>query len=153
MQRKIIGFHRDEEDHWVAELDCGHGQHMRHTPPFFERPWTQTEEGRRSRLGTTVECVKCDQFEWPEGLTEFRRTPEYTGETMPEGLRKDHATKEGVWGKINVIEGEVIYRPEIGGPVRLDPSRPGIVVPEMKHSLERIGDVRFVVVFYRPPVN
>ena len=33
MQQAIIGFHLDEEQHWVAELACGHGQHVRHTPP------------------------------------------------------------------------------------------------------------------------
>lgn len=34
MKRSIAGFHQDEESHWVAELDCGHGQHMRHDPPW-----------------------------------------------------------------------------------------------------------------------
>ena len=39
MQRKITGFHLDEEGHWVAELECGHNQHVRHDPPYVERPW------------------------------------------------------------------------------------------------------------------
>ena len=30
MQRKITGFHLDEEGYWVAELECGHNQHVRH---------------------------------------------------------------------------------------------------------------------------
>ena len=29
MQQAIIGFHVDEENDWVADLACGHGQHMR----------------------------------------------------------------------------------------------------------------------------
>ena len=33
MQQAIVGFHLDEENHWVAELACGHGQHVRHDPP------------------------------------------------------------------------------------------------------------------------
>ena len=61
MQRKITGFHQDEEGQWVAELDCGHGQHMRHTPPWMLRPWVLTEQGRRDRLGTEVNCPKCDE--------------------------------------------------------------------------------------------
>ena len=28
MNRKIVGYHQDEEQHWVAELECGHRQHM-----------------------------------------------------------------------------------------------------------------------------
>ena len=153
MKRTITGFHQDEEDHWVAELDCGHGQHMRHTPPFYERPWVLTVEGRASRLGTEVECLKCDQFEWPDGLSQFRQTPEFSEETIPAGLLKDHATGEGVWGKIEIQEGELLYKPEIGEPIMLEPARDGVVVPEMKHAVEPVGSVRFLVRFYRLSIN
>ena len=61
MKRTIVGFHRDEEGHWVAELVCGHGQHVRHNPPWTERPWVTTEQGRASRLGRALECKLCDQ--------------------------------------------------------------------------------------------
>jgi hypothetical protein len=61
MKQKITGFHLDRENHWVAELDCGHAQHMRHEPPWMERPWVLTEEGRRSRLGVELECKRCDE--------------------------------------------------------------------------------------------
>lgn len=57
--RAIVGYHRDEEGHWVAELACGHGQHVRHDPPWQNRPWTQTPEGRRARLGEQLYCRKC----------------------------------------------------------------------------------------------
>jgi len=58
--RRIIGFHLDDDEHWVAELECGHGQHVRHDPPWQVRPWVLEAEGRRSRLGTTLECRRCD---------------------------------------------------------------------------------------------
>ncbi len=61
MQQPIIGYHRDDEDHWVAELDCGHNQHVRHDPPWMHRPWVTTDAGRESRLGVTLECKKCDE--------------------------------------------------------------------------------------------
>lgn len=61
MQRKITGYHKDEKNDWVAELDCHHGQHVRHKPPFFNRPWVVSVEGRESKLGDTLDCVKCDQ--------------------------------------------------------------------------------------------
>ncbi len=66
MKQAISGYHRDEEDHWVAELACGHFQHVRHIPPWFERPWVVTAEGRRSRLGFPLECKKCDRGEPPD---------------------------------------------------------------------------------------
>ena len=41
MDRRIAGFHQDELGDWVAELDCGHTQHVRHNPPWQLRPWPQ----------------------------------------------------------------------------------------------------------------
>jgi hypothetical protein len=57
--QRIVGFHRDAEGHWVAELACGHTQHVRHDPPWQVRAWVTTPEGRASRIGTPLECVKC----------------------------------------------------------------------------------------------
>ena len=48
--RKITGFHPDEEGDWVAELECGHQQHVRHEPPWQVRPWVVTPEGRAARI-------------------------------------------------------------------------------------------------------
>jgi hypothetical protein len=42
-------------------LECGHNQHVRHDPPYVERPWVITEHGRRSRLGQELNCVRCDE--------------------------------------------------------------------------------------------
>ncbi len=61
MERRIIGFHQDELGDWVAELACGHGQHVRHAPPWSERPWVVTPRGRAQKLGTTLFCKKCDE--------------------------------------------------------------------------------------------
>lgn len=44
----------------MAELECGHGQHVRHDPPWQVRIWVTTPEGREGRLGTTLDCVLCD---------------------------------------------------------------------------------------------
>ena len=61
VERAIVGFHPDAEGEWVAELACGHRQHVRHQPPFYPRPWVLHAEGRRQRLGTPLECRLCDQ--------------------------------------------------------------------------------------------
>jgi hypothetical protein len=61
VKRRITGFHQDDESHWVAELECGHNQHVRHDPPWQQRPWVMTKDGRRSRLGETLHCVICDE--------------------------------------------------------------------------------------------
>lgn len=60
MKQAITGYHKDEEEHWVAQLACGHYQHVRHQPPFTNRFWVITKEGRDSMLGFELECKKCD---------------------------------------------------------------------------------------------
>lgn len=61
MQQAIVGFHQDEARHWVADLACGHTQHVRHDPPWMVREWVTTEEGRASRIGNSLDCKKCDE--------------------------------------------------------------------------------------------
>ena len=61
MLQIILGFHQDDDHDWVAELACQHFQHVRHKPPFINRPWVISASGRASMLGTTLECVKCDR--------------------------------------------------------------------------------------------
>ena len=62
-QRCITGYHLDGDGQWVAELECGHTQHVRHEPPWQQRPWTQTAEGRAEHLGTTLPCAACAESE------------------------------------------------------------------------------------------
>ncbi|WP_237067989.1 DUF3565 domain-containing protein [Microbulbifer guangxiensis] len=66
MQQAITGYHRDGEDHWVAELACGHNQHVRHDPPWQNRPWVITRAGRARMLGERLDCRKCDEGAPPD---------------------------------------------------------------------------------------
>jgi hypothetical protein len=59
LERRISGYHLDEHGDWVAELECGHTQHVRHDPPWINRPWVVTPEGRAAQLGKTLACKKC----------------------------------------------------------------------------------------------
>jgi hypothetical protein len=63
MKRRITGFHQDEAQDWVADLDCGHRQHVRHNPPWMNRPWVVTAEGRQQFIGSTLNCKACDEKE------------------------------------------------------------------------------------------
>jgi hypothetical protein len=65
LKQAIVGYHLDDEGHWVAELACGHAQHVRHDPPWQVRPWVLTEDGRHRFLGTLLECPYCDQPSQP----------------------------------------------------------------------------------------
>jgi len=61
MLQQVIGFHQDIYFDWVADLQCGHTQHVRHDPPFQLRPWVLTEDGRQDHLGMELACKKCDE--------------------------------------------------------------------------------------------
>ena len=61
MKQPIVGYKLDEELHWVAELACGHFQHVRHNPPLVSRPWVLTKEGRKGMLGFELDCMICDE--------------------------------------------------------------------------------------------
>jgi hypothetical protein len=60
MDRRIVGFHQDEENFWIAELECGHNQHVRHKPPMILRPWVNDKNSRKEKLGTYLPCKACD---------------------------------------------------------------------------------------------
>ena len=68
MKQPIIGFHKDDEDHWVAQLACGHFQHARHAPPMSVREWTQAQVGRDSMIGLELNCVKCEENAPPDQI-------------------------------------------------------------------------------------
>ncbi len=58
-KQSIVGYHRDDEQHWVAKLACGHNQHVRHNPPWANREWVITQKGRDNMIGYELNCVKC----------------------------------------------------------------------------------------------
>ena len=63
MERAIIAFHQDPQGDWVADLECGHTQHVRHDPPWIEHPWVTTPDGRQNRLGGILACRQCEAEE------------------------------------------------------------------------------------------
>ena len=151
----MVGFTTDVDAHWVALLACGHRQHVRHDPPLSERPWVTSEEGRRSKLGQTLDCVRCDAFELPDDFVTYKTTAAFTEATVPAGLRSDHATKAGVWARIVVSAGRLMYRVHapLARSLELAPGCPGIVVPEVRHHVEPLGPVCFAVEFLRAPIE
>ena len=87
----------------------------------------------------------------PDNVAPYKRTPDFTQDTIPTGLLNSHNTKEGVWGKIVVLDGCLRYRilAPVLEEVDLGPESPGVVEPTVKHEVEPLGQVRFYVEFYR----
>jgi hypothetical protein len=53
----------DENLDWVAELECGHQQRVRHNPPWTHRHWVTTAEGRRAHIGHELRCLACRRID------------------------------------------------------------------------------------------
>ena len=102
-------------------------------------------------LGHELDCVRCDRMEWPEGFVAYRRTPEFDEETLPAGLKREHATKRGVWGRIHVVAGVLRYTASapLSRSFRLAAPASGVVVPEVRHCVAPEGSVRLFVEFWR----
>jgi tellurite resistance-related uncharacterized protein len=151
MQRRMTGFHQDEESYWVAELECGHTQHVRHQPPFTLRPWVLTSEGRAGRVGQMLECSLCDRREMPRGFAPYKRTATFTRDSVPAALLRRHDTKAGIWAIVHVVSGNLEYfEPTETGETRLllGPSEQVTVPAEREHRVALTGETTFFIEFW-----
>lgn len=90
--------------------------------------------------------------EWPElppGFSPYKQTPEYDQDTVPRGLLAEHSLKEGSWGRIDVLEGQVEVALQGCGKRRLTRAMPCYLPPIVPHQLVLCGPVRLQVVFLR----
>lgn len=88
----------------------------------------------------------------PPEVAPYRRTPDFTEQTLPAGLRRDHSTKPGVWALIHVLEGRLRYcAPAWNHDVVLEPGEVGIIAPQVAHFVEPAGAVRMFVEFHAGP--
>ena len=151
MDRKIIGFEQDEESHWLAQLECGHLQHVRHDPPLVHRPWVLTKEGRDQFIRTDLDCLRCDQFEWPDNLVWMKDSNVFERDTIPAAIIKEHQTSAGVWGRIVVHEGSIGYKVLVPceREFLLTPELAGVILPQVKHYLIPSGMVTLQIRFFR----
>ena len=104
------------------------------------------------RLSATA--PKDAQLELPKDVVFLRSTPLFNEANLPAALRADHHTKEGSWGRIRIVTGQLRY--EIRDPRRpfsttvLTPQcAPAIIEPTILHRVEPVGTVEFQVEFWR----
>ena len=155
MIRAIDGFHTDAEGDWVAELSCLHNQHVRHSPPFHERPWVTTESGRAERIGAPLDCPLCDRLELPEGLEVVRSAGPFDADTLPAGLRRAHYVADRTWGRLRVLDGVVVFAIETTPPVsvRLHAGDAQPIPPGVAHLLRVDEPFLLVIDFLVRPTS
>ena len=87
----------------------------------------------------------------PDSVAAYKRTKEFDERSVPKGLLRSHHTAVGVWARICVLEGQLLYRilePKLEEKL-LTPGSDGVVVPEQRHEVAPRGAVRFYVEFLR----
>lgn len=87
----------------------------------------------------------------PPDARPYHRTPEFDETTVPGKLQHRHATKPGVWGLLQVTEGQLFYR-SLGDPAaerRLGAGERQVIPPEVPHLVRLEGHARFFVEFHR----
>jgi len=82
----------------------------------------------------------------------YKSTPVFDEQSLPEAIRNDHSTKEGVWGLLRVLAGEVrLVFHDPRREVRVTPDHPAPIPPRAVHHVEVAGPMRMQVEFYREP--
>lgn len=144
-----MGFRKDELGDWVADLECFHGQHVRHRPPFQVRPWVQSEDERSNRIGSLLNCPLCDRCEVPEGLVPKRVSGPWTRETFPVEFQRENKVAGGAWARINVFRGEVKFSLQVVPPlVRVLRSNGSLHIPPgISHRMELSDDAQVELEF------
>jgi tellurite resistance-related uncharacterized protein len=85
----------------------------------------------------------------PSDVAPYKRTPNFTKDTVPAGLLKDHSTAKGVWALIQIENGTLEYTIGEDEVHTLSPGTNGVVEPTVTHHIRPTGAVSFFVEFYR----
>ena len=91
----------------------------------------------------------------PPGLTCYKRTAEFTIETVPQALLSTHRVKPGVWALLRVLRGHVRYcrDGETADSMVVAPGGAAVIEPNMPHHVELLdADSTFFVEFHRREV-
>lgn len=88
----------------------------------------------------------------PDGLVPAGSSLEFTEDTIPDALQKEHALGPGHWGVLHVFEGQVSFV-DLATGEESDVAAPGhaVIQPEAPHRLRVTGAVRCRIDFFRKP--
>ena len=86
----------------------------------------------------------------PSGLVPSGRSLEFTSDTLPEALQKEHALADGRWGVLHVLEGSLVFVDLASGNERVVAAPDSVVIqPRLPHKVVVSGPVRCRIDFFR----
>lgn len=96
------------------------------------------------------DVARLEALALPTGSRLARTTPEFTADTVPDGLLGAHRVADEVWGRLCVFAGSVLFVEEESGQQRtVAASETQVIEPGVLHHVELADDARFVVEFHR----
>lgn len=82
----------------------------------------------------------------------YGASPVFNENTLPNALRKEHRTKDGTWGLLRVLEGEVeLIFLDPQQVRRVTPESPGPIPPQSPHYVKVSAPMKMLVEFYHEP--
>lgn len=82
--------------------------------------------------------------------TPYASSPIFDEQSLPGALRNDHRTKDGTWGVLRVLAGQVrLVFIDPPSQVIVTPDRPALIAPQATHFVELMGKMTMQVDFYR----
>lgn len=152
VQRAMTGFERESVAAIVVDLDCGHRRHVRHRPPLEDHAWVADDALAKARVGQSIECGRCARLEPPAKLEVYRTTATFAAAEIPAGLRREHKTKTGVWGRLVVVQGwaELRFGSLDNRCARAEAGESASIPPDLAHVLVTSDNVRLYIEFARP---
>lgn len=88
----------------------------------------------------------------PDSMKHYRTTPPFQAASIPNTLRRSHKTASGVYGRIVVSKGRLLYTIGNSECHVLSPGLNGTIEPEKLHFVTPLDEAEFVVEFYRDPL-
>ena len=89
----------------------------------------------------------------PDGTVKYATSPTFSDLNVPETLTRIHTTKTGVWARLIVDEGELIYTSiRDNYAVRLVAGEHHIIEPQEEHFVELEDCTQFYLEFFKFPV-
>ena len=91
----------------------------------------------------------------PDDCEAYRRLGPFTAATLPLGLLRAHALKQGCWGVLAVEAGSVafVWEDAPDGPIRLDAGDSIVIPPERRHHLAVDSEFMLAIGLYRQSIR
>ncbi len=150
MERAVTGYQADENGDLVAELACGHDQHVQPQPLLQLRDRIAGPVRNAACLGALLDCPLRDRTEMPDAIGWIRVTPVRSEQPMPVGPHRAHRIAESAWGRIAVHDGGLRFVAATSPAIEtaLEPGSSQAIPPEIDHEVGPLGAVRPSIEFF-----